>query len=92
MSSFHSSSQKKNWIFGSQEEVNSIKQKRSKRTFLTIKKASEKWNAGQDKLKAQGKPFSYVPFENNQLMKKPILTQSQEQQYLNCLIMTIIVI
>ncbi|CAI2369792.1 unnamed protein product [Moneuplotes crassus] len=92
MSNFLTSSQKNNWIFGSQDEINEIKKKRSKRAFLTIKKTTDKWNQLQNELKMQGNPHSFVRFESGKVDKTPILTAEEELKYLNCLIQTVIII
>lgn len=48
MSNFRTSSQYKNWIFQSVEELNKEREKKSRRVIKQIRKSADQWNKKEE--------------------------------------------
>lgn len=87
MSNFSSSTQLKNWIFKSEEELVKQREKKIKRLRLKVKKASDEQDRIEHSRHQAGHKPNYVQFKDDLFAgKTPFITWNEEIRFLNSLI------
>lgn len=90
MSNFGTSTQLKNWVFKSTEELTKIRERKFKRVYAKLKESVEEWNKKEHEKSQKGHTPNYVKFDGTNIGKLQMLTLGDEIKYVNALTFTII--